>query len=171
MSYLSNLYWKLSGYRGERAQLEAQLRTQRKRKADLEGLINNLTRVCDDNYSGVNQYANYILGTLSDILKGTGSVGTVMETISAGLERGSWEDGRVAEALGELRDELNRVNTEIANLEGNLANVNSQIDSTNGAIRYEERRIAEEERRAEEQRRQAEEERRKSEAAKKYAGN
>lgn len=170
MSYLSNLYWKLSNYRGERAQYETQLRTQRRRKADLEGLINNLTRVCDDNYSGVNQFANRILGTLSDNLKGAGSVGTVMETISAGLEKGSGEGGKVTEALNELRNELNRVNAEISNLEGNLSNVNSRIRSTESAIWYEERRIAEEEqRRAEEERRRQEELKRQDAA--KYAKN
>ena len=61
MSYLSNLYWKLSNLKGQKSSIESELRDLRRRKLDVESLIRNLSSVGDNNYSTVNKYANKIL--------------------------------------------------------------------------------------------------------------
>lgn len=151
MSYLSNLYRNLSYMRNQRSDLESQLRTYNRRRNEVESLIRDLTNVCDSDYSSLNSYADKIASSISYALKGTSSAGAIGNTVSSQKEGGSWSDGKISNALGELRQELNAIEHKINCLNSELHSVDRNINNTNNSIRQEERRVAEERRRKEEE--------------------
>lgn len=153
MSYLSSLYKNLSYMRSQKGNIESQLRTYDRRKAELEGLIRNLTNVSDSDYLSVNRYADQIVSSIPYALKGVQSAGAIGSAVSSGKESGSWGDGNVSNALNHLRQELHSVSNRINYLNSELHSVNSSISNTSNSIRYEERRAAEERRRQEEEER------------------
>mgnify|MGYP000747363934 CR=1 FL=1 len=87
MSYLSNLYWNLSNLESQKSGIEAELNNLINRRSDLESLIKNLFSVGDNNYLKVNKYANRIIDKLSDSLKGIRSILSILNSVSAELEK------------------------------------------------------------------------------------
>lgn len=157
MSYLSNLYRRLSNLRSEKSDIEVELRKYNERKKEVEDMIRDLSFICDNNCSNVNVYENNIVSFIADAIKGITNISTLEESVNSQKESDSCSDSNISQSLGNLRLELNAIKRKIDNLKSDLNIVNGRINNMNNSIKNEERRLVRERIRQEEERRREKE--------------
>ena len=142
MSYLTDLQARLIRLQNEKAECEAALKIQKRRKTAVESLQREVRSTGDNSYGAVNNHLNKLVGTLP-----TGvSLGTVFAARCAEMqqkkETDAGSDRWLGDALGNIASEINVVNSKIDELQGRIASLKTQIENTKREITRETQRLA-----------------------------
>lgn len=133
---------RLASLRSSLSSYKSQLEKMRKRKTDIESIIRDMQRICNNRTDDVNSYFTKMISSYDEATKGVSSSSILASTTRTDKEKDISTDDNMNNAYNQLNSELNDVNHKISELETNINNTNSQISSCEASIRSEKYNIA-----------------------------
>lgn len=139
---LQALESRLSSLRSNLSSYNSQLEKQKKRKSNIESIIEDMKSICNNRTDDVNTYLNKMINNYAEATKGVSSTPSLVSTTTLDREKDISEDDSMNDALLQLQSELNDVCRKIGELEGSIQVCKSQISTCEVSIRSERRSIA-----------------------------